>query len=218
MSAAAVVIILGPPGSGKGTQASRLCEELGVPHVATGDLFRANLTRDTELGRKAKTYMESGRLVPDDLVTEMLFDRVENEDCRNGFLLDGFPRTIPQAEALETGIDGRWTARAILLEVEDEVIIERASGRLICRACGNVQHETFSPPRVEGRCDRCGGELYRRSDDAPEVVRERLQVYKEQTEPLVSFYEKRDMLARVDGSRSRDEVFDSIMRLLGRAA
>jgi adenylate kinase len=186
--------------------------------VATGDLFRANLTRDTELGRKAKTYMESGRLVPDDLVTEMLFDRVENEDCRNGFLLDGFPRTIPQAEALETGIDGRWTARAILLEVEDEVIIERASGRLICRACGNVQHETFSPPRVEGRCDRCGGELYRRSDDAPEVVRERLQVYKEQTEPLVSFYEKRDMLARVDGSRSRDEVFDSIMRLLGRAA
>lgn len=218
MSSGAVVIILGPPGSGKGTQASRLCEELGVPHVATGDLFRLNLTRDTELGRRAKTFMDAGKLVPDELVTEMLFDRVEQPDCRAGYVLDGFPRTIPQAEAFDQGIDGRWTVRALLLDVPDEVIIERAAGRLLCRGCGNVQNERFSPPEVAGRCDRCGGELYRRSDDTPEVVRERLQVYKEQTEPLVSFYEERHMLDRVDGSRTRDEVHDSLLRLIGRAA
>jgi adenylate kinase len=186
--------------------------------VATGDLFRAHLTRETELGKRAKTYMDEGQLVPDDLVTQMLFDRVEQEDCREGFLLDGFPRTMPQARSLETGIEGRWTLRVILLEVHDEVLVERAAGRLICRSCGKVHSTKSSPPQVEGRCDRCKGELYRRSDDSPEVMRESLQVYRNQTQPLVAWYEERGLLARVNGERSRDAVHHSLRQLIGEAA
>lgn len=219
MSDGTVVILLGPPGSGKGTQAARLCADLGIPHVATGDLFRRNLSEGTELGEKVRSYMESGQLVPDDLVTEMLFDRVARPDCAKGYLLDGFPRTLPQARALEKGIDGRLDWEAFLLDVPDEVLIERAVGRLICKSCGKIHHVKFTAPRVEGVCNACGqAALYRRDDDAPEVVRERLAVYREQTKPLISFYRDRERLAVIDGNRPMDEVHADLTTRSGRAA
>ncbi len=209
-----VVILLGPPGAGKGTQAARLASELGVPHVATGDLFRANLKEGTALGERARTFMEAGKLVPDELVLEMLFDRVGREDCAGGYLLDGFPRTLPQARALTEAL-GDQPYAALLLEVPDEVLVERAAGRLLCRTCGNIHHATFSPPKVEGVCDADGGELYRRADDEPEVVKERLVVFHNETAPMVDHYRERGSLEVVDGNQAPDAVFEDLKRRLG---
>lgn len=217
MSDRRVVILLGPPGAGKGTQAVRLSDGLGLPHVSTGDLFRENLSNDTELGKRAKGFMESGQLVPDELVLEMLFDRVSKPDCAEGYLLDGFPRTIPQADALAERL-GDETPRALLLEVDDALIVGRAAGRLICKGCGNIQHLEFSPPAKAGVCDACGGELQRRKDDEPDVVRERLAVYHEQTAPLVGFYENKGQLKRVNGDQKPDAVYADLVRRLEEAA
>lgn len=207
-----VLILLGAPGSGKGTQAVRLAAECGLPHVSTGDLFRANLSEGTPLGAKAKEYMNAGELVPDELVLDMLFDRVAQPDCAQGYILDGFPRTVPQAETYGARLGANAQLIALELRVNDEVIVERASGRLLCKQCGNIHHRTFSPPRVEGTCDSCGAEaLYRRDDDDPEVVRQRLAVYREQTAPLVSYYQERGVLTGIDGERTPDQVFQSLM-------
>lgn len=213
-SQSTVVILLGPPGAGKGTQAVRLAEACGLPHVSTGDLFRENLGNDTELGRKAKGYMESGRLVPDELVLEMLFDRVERDDCADGYLLDGFPRTVPQAEALAGRLAGSTRVVVPNLVVDDELIVRRASGRLICGSCGNIQHEEFSPPAKSGVCDACGGELVKRKDDQPEVVLERLRVYHAETAPVAKFYQAQGLLQNVDGERSPDAVFEELLGLV----
>jgi adenylate kinase len=208
-----VVILLGPPGAGKGTQASRLAGALGLPHVSTGDLLRQNLERGTQLGQRARRYMEGGQLVPDDVVLEMLFERVAQKDCARGYLLDGFPRTMPQAAALESRIahNGQKARIQVLnLNVPDEVVLERLSGRRTCRQCGNVHHVRSAPPRVDGSCDRCGGELYQRSDDAPEVVGRRLAVYRRETQPLEAYYSADGRLRDVDGDQGPDQVFSAL--------
>jgi adenylate kinase len=207
-----VVILLGPPGAGKGTQAARLSKDLALPHISTGDLFRDNLSRKTELGQKAQGFMNSGKLVPDELVLEMLFDRVAKPDCARGYLLDGFPRTLPQAEALEKATAAGTKITALNLRVSDEVLVERLSGRRTCEKCGNIQHLRFSPPKVAGQCDKCGGKLVLRADDSAEVVQKRLKVYREQTQPLEAFYAGRGVLTHADGSKSADEVFAQLRK------
>jgi adenylate kinase len=209
-----VVILLGPPGSGKGTQAARLTKELGIPHISTGDLFRENISKNTELGRRAKTFMDAGKLVPDALVLDMLFDRVARPDCANGYLLDGFPRTLPQAEAFEKNLNPEAKLIVLDLEVPDEIIIQRAAGRRTCKDCAAVYNIHFSAPKKEGSCDKCGGELVQRPDDKPEVVQERLRVYHSQTKPLEAYYEKKGILYRVDGTQSPDDVFRALMQKL----
>lgn len=218
MTAGRVVILLGAPGSGKGTQAARLSERLGIPHVATGDLLRENISRETEIGRGAKSFLDAGELVPDEVVTKMVLDRVSEPDCARGFLLDGYPRTIPQAESLEAELRKGWAAIVVLIRVGESTLVDRAAGRLICRSCGKVHHAQHHPPAVAGRCDRCGGELHRRRDDSPEVVRGRLAVYRRETQPLVAFYRARGLLREIDGERSMDEVFAELEQLVGRAA
>lgn len=198
--------MMGGPGAGKGTQASRLARELGLPHVSTGDLFRANLSQGTELGEKARGYMNGGKLVPDDLVIDMLFDRVSSDDCAAGYLLDGFPRTEAQAESLAARL-GDTAVTVINLEVPDEVIVERASGRMLCRGCNAIYHTTFNPPANSGVCDTCGGGLYQRDDDQAEVVRERLVAYHTQTAPVVAWYQARGVVCSVDGNQVPDDVF-----------
>lgn len=215
MAVPKVIVLLGAPGAGKGTQAVRLSAACAVPHISTGDLFRANLKQGTALGEKARGYMDKGQLVPDDLVLDMLFDRVAADDCREGYLLDGFPRTLPQAEALAARLGDSAAIQALNLEVVDETIVLRAGGRLLCRGCDNIAHATFDPPAKEGVCDRCGSELYQRDDDKPEVVRERLRVYHEQTAPLVGYYQSQGVLTAVDGERTPDEVFQDLERLCG---
>jgi adenylate kinase len=206
-----VLILLGPPGAGKGTQAVRLSAAESLPHVSTGDLLRDHRQRGTPLGEQAKPFMDSGKLVPDELVIDMLMDRVGRPDARRGYLLDGFPRTLPQAKALDARLAGA-DVRVLELRVPDAELVERLAGRWTCKACGNVHHERFSPPQRAGRCDRCQGELYQRPDDAREVVRKRLAVYSEQTEPLVAYYRDRGVLVEVDGARSPDLVFESLIR------
>lgn len=209
-----IVILLGPPGSGKGTQAVKLTQELHIPHISTGDLFRDNIKGNTELGIRAKTFMDAGKLVPDEVVLDMLFDRISHPDCEKGFLLDGFPRTIPQAEAFEAYVV-KAHARVIAfnLEVPDAVIVERAAGRLTCKSCGNVHNKSFSPPAVEGACDKCGGELIQRTDDKPEVVLERLKVYHEQTKPLIQYYKTKKVLDSFDGTKSPSAIFADLLRV-----
>jgi adenylate kinase len=211
---ALVVILLGAPGAGKGTQAARLAQSRSLPHVSTGDLLRDHNARATPLGLQAKAFMDKGELVPDALVLEMLAARVDAPDCREGYVLDGFPRTEVQARALEQRLKPSDKVVVADLEVEDETIVERASGRLSCRKCGRIYHLKNAPPRQAGKCDACGGELYQRSDDAAPVVRERLRVYHEKTAPLVRFYRERGLLTALDGEQAPDAVFTDLVALI----
>jgi adenylate kinase len=202
------VILLGPPASGKGTQAARLREALDLPHVASGDLFRENLKNETELGRKAKVYMDRGELVPDDVTIAMVMDRLSQPDCAGGALLDGFPRTIAQAEALARALAERGHRISVVpnIVVPDEVLVERVSGRRLCRTCGESYHVRFNPPEQPGVCDNDGGELYQRDDDKPETMRQRLKVYWEQTSPLIDYYRDQGVLVEVNGDQAIDAV------------
>lgn len=211
------IIMLGAPGAGKGTQAKMIAEKYGVPHVSTGDIFRANIKNGTELGMEAKQYMDKGLLVPDELTVRILLDRVAQEDCKNGYVLDGFPRTIPQAEVLENALKelGDKIDFAIDVDVPDENIIRRMSGRRACLSCGATYHIEHIPPKKEGVCDTCGSELVLRDDDKPETVKNRLDVYHKQTQPLIEFYTERGVLKTVDGTLPMDDVFAAITAILG---
>ncbi len=204
-----VLIMLGPPASGKGTQSVRLAKEFQLPHISTGDLFRENISQSTPLGQKAKGFIDEGKLVPDELVLDMLFDRLSKADTQKGFILDGFPRTLAQAEALEIKLTGKKVI-VLNLEVSDETIIKRTAGRLICRKCGNVHNQYFSPPSQENICDKCGGELYQREDDKPEVVVTRLRTYHNQTAPLIDYYSRKNILTNIAGEQSSDQVFKEL--------
>jgi len=210
-----IVVLLGAPGAGKGTQAVRLSKARSLPHVSTGDLLRDNMKRGTPLGAQAKGFMEKGELVPDALVLDMLSARVSAPDCSQGYVLDGFPRTEVQAVALEQRLAGH-TVTVVNLEVADESIVRRAAGRLSCKQCGAVFHRESSPPRKPGVCDACGGELFTRSDDSAPVVRERLRVYRDKTAPLVEFYSRRGLLKTIDGEQSPDAVFSRLDGLIPR--
>lgn len=211
------IIMLGAPGAGKGTQAKKIADKYQIPHISTGDIFRANIKEGTELGKKAKTFMDAGKLVPDELTIDLLMDRISRPDCANGYVLDGFPRTIPQAESLEAALEkrGEKIDYAINVEVPDENIIHRMSGRRACLNCGATYHVVYIPTRVEGICDRCGSELVLRDDDKPETVKKRLDVYHEQTQPLIEFYSQRGVLVNVDGTRDMEVVFADIVEILG---
>ena len=200
-------ILLGPPGAGKGTQAVRIVEKYGIPHISTGDIFRDNIKRQTELGKKAQEYMNKGELVPDDLVIEIATDRLLRDDCKKGFLLDGFPRTVYQAEKLDEFMQahGGKIDHVINLEVEDDLLIFRLTGRRVCKQCGASFHVVNIPPKVEGICDRCGGELVQRADDTEETVKNRITVYKEQTMPLIDYYTKANNITTLDGSTPLDQ-------------
>lgn len=211
------IIMLGAPGAGKGTQAKKIADKYGIPHISTGDIFRANIKNNTELGKKAKTYMDQGLLVPDELVVDLVVDRVAQDDCSKGYVLDGFPRTIPQAEALDKALQAVGTKMdyAINVEVPDENIIRRMSGRRACVGCGATYHMVYAPTKVEGICDVCGKELILRDDDKPETVEKRLTVYHEQTQPLIEYYTKAGILVEVDGTIDIDDVFGAIVKVLG---
>ena len=211
------IVMLGAPGAGKGTQAEMLAEKYGIPHISTGDIFRMNIKNGTELGKEAKTYMDQGLLVPDELTVRILLDRVAKDYCKNGYLFDGFPRNIPQANVLEEALSklGDKIDYAINVEVPDDNIIRRMSGRRACLACGATYHIEHVPPKKEGICDKCGEELVLRDDDRPETVGNRLQVYKDQTQPLIEFYEKKGVLHNVDGTKNMNEVFEAIVTILG---
>ena len=210
------IIMLGAPGAGKGTQAQMIADQYHIPHVSTGDIFRANIKNGTELGMEAKKYMDQGLLVPDELTVKILLDRVAEEDCKEGYLLDGFPRTIPQAEVLDKALTelGDAIDYAINVDVPDENIVKRMSGRRACLSCGSTYHMEHIPPKKEGVCDKCGNELVRRDDDKPETVLNRLEVYHKQTQPLIQFYEEKGVLRTVDGTKPMKEVFDSIVEIL----
>ncbi|GAB6064402.1 adenylate kinase [Deferrisoma palaeochoriense] len=210
------LILLGPPGAGKGTQAKRLIERYGIPQISTGDILRAAVRDGTELGRKAKEYMDAGKLVPDEVVIGIIEERLQEPDCAKGFILDGFPRTVPQADALKgvLGKLGQAIDHVVSIEVPDEDLVERLTGRRTCRKCGAMYHVKFSPPAKEGVCDKCGGELYQRDDDREETIRSRLKVYHEQTAPLVEYYEKAGLLRRIPGQGSVDEIYQRILEVL----
>ncbi|MDO4333764.1 MAG: adenylate kinase [Eubacteriales bacterium] len=211
------IIMLGAPGAGKGTQAKMIAEKYGVPHVSTGDIFRANIKNGTQLGMEAKQYMDKGLLVPDELTVRILLDRVAQEDCKNGYVLDGFPRTIPQAEVLDNALTelGDKIDYAVNVDVPDENIIRRMSGRRACLSCGATYHIEHIPPKKEGVCDACGSELVLRDDDKAETVKNRLDVYHKQTQPLIDFYTEKGVLATVDGTLPMDDVFAAITAILG---
>ena len=210
------IIMLGAPGAGKGTQAKLIAEKFGIPHISTGDIFRANIKEGTELGKEAKQYMDKGQLVPDELTVRILLDRVAKDDCKNGYVLDGFPRTIPQAQVLDNEVAklGDKIDYAIDVDVPDENIIRRMSGRRACLKCGATYHIEHVPPKKEGICDVCGSELVLRDDDKPETVKERLAVYHKQTQPLIDHYSRFNILRTVDGTQDVQVVFDSIVKLL----
>ena len=211
------IIMLGAPGAGKGTQAKMIADKYGVPHISTGDIFRANIKNGTELGMEAKKYMDQGLLVPDELTVSILLDRVAQDDCKNGYVLDGFPRTIPQAEVLDSELTklGDHIDYAINVDVPDENIVKRMSGRRACLTCGATYHIEHVPPKKEGICDVCGSELVLRDDDKPETVKNRLNVYHEQTQPLIDFYTEKGVLKTVDGTVPMEEVFAAITAILG---
>ncbi|WP_418748080.1 adenylate kinase [Frisingicoccus sp.] len=211
------IIMLGAPGAGKGTQAKRIADLCKVPHISTGDIFRANIKQGTELGKKAKTYMDAGELVPDELVCDLVVDRIQQDDCTEGFILDGFPRTIPQAEALTNALNAieQKMEYALNIDVPDENIIHRMAGRRACVGCGATYHVEFNPPKVTDVCDVCGEALILRDDDKPETVKNRLNVYHEQTKPLIDYYEKQGIVHTIDGTQTMDEVFSDIRKILG---
>jgi len=211
------LIMLGAPGAGKGTQAKKIAEKYQIPHISTGDIFRANIKNGTELGNKAKSYMDQGHLVPDELTCDLVVDRINQADCKNGYVLDGFPRTIPQAEALKAALEkmGETIDYAINVEVPDENIVNRMGGRRACPGCGCTYHIEHNPPKVEDICDVCGAKLVLRDDDKPETVTKRLSVYHEQTKPLIDFYKKEGVLREVDGTQDLNDVFQAITEILG---
>ncbi len=212
-----ILILLGPPGAGKGTQAALISQQAGVAHVATGDLFRENIRNQTELGKQAKAYVDRGELVPDQLTVRMLLDRLDRPDTQKGVLLDGFPRTVDQAKALDDALKGRDQAvdKVLYINVGEEEVIARLGGRWTCRQCGAVCHQVFSPPKTPGRCDQCGGELYQRDDDKPETVRNRLSVYTQQTAPLVDYYRQAGKLLEVNGEQNAEAVGKDLLKAAG---
>ena len=211
------IIMLGAPGAGKGTQAKMIAEKYAIPHISTGDIFRANIKNGTELGKEAKKYMDQGKLVPDELTVKILLDRVAQPDCANGYVLDGFPRTIPQAEVLDKALCelGDKIDYAINVDVPDENIVNRMGGRRACVGCGATYHIKYNAPKEENTCDTCGSDLIIRDDDKPETVQNRLSVYHEQTQPLIDFYEKEGVLRTVDGTVDMSDVFAAIVDILG---
>ena len=210
------IIMLGAPGAGKGTHAKKITEKFGIPAISTGDIFRENIKNGTELGKKAKEYMDAGNLVPDELVCDLVVDRLKQDDCKNGYILDGFPRTIPQAEALTAALakDDDAIDYALEIFIEDQAIIDRMSGRRVCKSCGATYHVVNIPPKTEGVCDECDGELIVRDDDAPETVKKRLDVYHDQTAPLIDYYKKQGILKVIDGSKGLDTCFEEICGIL----
>ena len=211
------IIMLGAPGAGKGTQAKKIAEKYEIPHISTGDIFRANIKNGTELGKKAKEYMDKGALVPDELTCDLVMDRIAQEDCKNGFVLDGFPRTIPQAKALDSALEkiNENMDFAVDVDVPDENIVNRMGGRRACLNCGATYHIVFNPTKLDGVCDTCGKQTVLREDDKPETVQNRLQVYHEQTQPLLDYYKEQNILKSVDGTKPMDEVFSDIVAILG---
>jgi adenylate kinase len=211
------IIMLGAPGAGKGTQAKMLADKYQIPHISTGDIFRANIKNGTELGKKASEYMDKGLLVPDELVVDLVIDRFKEDDCKKGYILDGFPRTIPQAEALDAALDkiGDKVDYAVNVEVPDENIVNRMGGRRACVGCGATYHIVFNPTKVEGKCDRCNGDLILRDDDKPETVKKRLDVYHDQTQPLIEYYTNKGIIKEVDGTQDMKKVFEDIVNILG---
>jgi len=209
--------MLGAPGAGKGTQAKRIAKKYNIPHISTGDIFRANIKEGTELGKRAKEYMDKGELVPDDITIGMLLDRIHKADCKDGFVLDGFPRTIPQAKSLSEALSklNEKIDYAINIDVPDDSIITRMSGRRACLSCGSTYHIKYSAPKKENICDNCGSELVIRDDDKPETVKKRLDVYHKQTQPLIDYYDNENILANVDGTKDMEEVFLDIVAVLG---
>ena len=211
------IVMLGAPGAGKGTQAKMIAEKYSIPHISTGDIFRANIKNGTELGKKAKSFIDKGQLVPDELTLDLIMDRFKEDDCKNGYVLDGFPRTIPQAEALDEALkaNGEKVDFAIDIDVPDENIVRRMGGRRACVNCGATYHIVYSPTKVEGKCDKCGEELIVRYDDKPETVLSRLEVYHNQTQPLIDYYNEQGILKSVDGTIDMKDVFNEIVKILG---
>lgn len=211
------IILLGPPGVGKGTQASNIVKKYKIPHISTGDIFRANIKEGTELGLIAKGYMDKGLLVPDDLVVSIVKDRLTKDDCKDGFLLDGFPRTVDQAEALDKELVamGIKLDKVVNIDADKDILVERAIGRRICKECGATYHIKNNPPKVEGICDLDGGELYQRDDDTVETVSTRIQVYLDQTQPLIAYYREQGLILDIDGTRPIEEVFNTIVNSIG---
>ena len=211
------LILLGPPGAGKGTQAAKIIEKYEIPHISTGDIFRENIKEGTPLGKKAQEYMNRGELVPDSLVIEIATDRLTKDDCKEGFLLDGFPRTVEQAEALDKFLaeDGKKVDHVLDIDVEADILMKRLTGRRVCKGCGATFHITNIPPKVEGVCDVCGEERYQRDDDTEETVANRIEVYNSQTKPLIDYYEKSGNISHLDGSVDPDELLAEIVKILG---
>jgi len=211
------LVLLGPPGAGKGTQAVRIVKEYQIPHISTGDIFRMNIKEGTALGKKAKEYMDKGELVPDSLVVDLVKDRLEADDCKNGFLLDGFPRTVFQAEQLDAYLKekGQELTKVVDIFADEDVLFERMIGRRVCKNCGATYHIKNMPTKKEGICDNCGGEVYQRADDTEDTVRNRFEVYEKQTKPLVEYYEKAGNIAHIDGTIGLENVFASIVRIIG---
>ena len=210
------IILLGPPGAGKGTQAKSISNRYSIPHISTGDIFRKNISENTPLGIEAKRYMDNGQLVPDEVTINMVKDRLQQEDCKNGYLLDGFPRTVSQAESLQEFLQSRNESldTALLIDVPKEFILERMTGRRVCPSCGASYHIKFNPAK-DGKCELCGSEVVQRKDDTEETVKERLDVYDRQTQPLIDFYRDKNLLSVVEGTKAINEVFESICDVLG---
>lgn len=210
-----VLVLMGPPGSGKGTHACSLSTHLNLPHISTGDLFREHIRTKTSLGLLAKSYIDQGHLVPDELVLDMLFDRVSQPDCKKGYILDGFPRTVPQAKELDQRLSNKHQLITLNFNLSDEKIIERVAGRIACKRCGRPYHKTFDPPKNEFLCDCCGGAIHQRDDDREEIIRKRLEVYRTQTEPLIAYYAKqKEVLREIDSQNSKEQVFQDVLEAL----
>ncbi|OPJ60649.1 adenylate kinase [Clostridium oryzae] len=210
------IVIMGPPGAGKGTQAKSISHKYSIPHISTGDIFRKNISEKTELGNRAKSYMDNGELVPDDITISLVVDRITQSDCKDGFLLDGFPRTTFQAVALDEHLKKNedYLDAVILLDLPKKFILDRMTGRRVCTTCGASYHIKYNPPRVAGKCDVCGSAIIQRKDDIEDTVKERLEVYDLQTQPMLEYYNKRGILKNIDGTQSIDSVFQSICNVL----